>query len=46
LISWDITAMLVPDIECGRGQNVVMNLLRRATILEDEGDRLLAARGW
>ena len=45
LVSWDITVTLVPDIECGPGQNVVMNLLRRATILEDERDRLLAVGG-
>jgi hypothetical protein len=45
LVSWDITVMLVSDIECGPGQNVVMNLLRRATIFEDERDRLLAVRG-
>jgi hypothetical protein len=46
LVGWDLTVMLVPDIECGPGQNVVMNLLSRATIFEDERDRLLVVRNW
>jgi hypothetical protein len=44
LISRDVTVRLIPNIECGRSQNVVMNLLRRATILEDEGHSFFAGR--
>ena len=45
LVSRDFATMLVPDIKCCPGQNVVMNLLRRATILEYQCDRLLALWG-
>ena len=46
LVGWDFTVMLVPDIECSPGQNIVMDLLRRAAIFEDQRHRLLAVRGW
>jgi hypothetical protein len=46
LVGRDLTTMLVPDVECGPGQNVIMNLLGRPAILEDEGDRFLAAQDW
>lgn len=44
LIYGYLTAMLVPDEERGRRENVVMNLLRWAAIFEDQRDRLLVAR--
>ena len=44
LIDRYLTAMLVPDEERGRRENVVMNLLRWAAIFEDQRDRLLVAR--
>ena len=44
LINRYLTAMLVPDEERGRRENVVMNLLRWAAIFEDQRDRLLVAR--
>jgi hypothetical protein len=37
--------MLVPDIQCGARQEVIVNLLRRATVLEDKCDRILALQG-
>jgi hypothetical protein len=42
----DFTMMPVPDIERGPSQNIVMNLLRRAAILKEESNRLLAVWGW
>jgi hypothetical protein len=37
--------MLISDIKCGARQDVIMNLLRRATVLEDKCDRILALQG-
>ncbi len=45
LASGDIAAIWVPDVERGPGQKVVVNLLRRAAVFEDERDRNLAAWG-
>jgi hypothetical protein len=36
--------VLVADIESGPGENVVMNLLRGTTILEDQGNCLFNGR--
>jgi hypothetical protein len=46
LVDWDFLAMLVPDIQSCPRQHIVMNLLGRAAILEDEGDCILAGREW
>jgi hypothetical protein len=46
LAGWDIAAIWVADIERGPGQKVVVNLLGRAAVFEDERDRILAAWGW
>jgi hypothetical protein len=45
LVDGDIAAMLVADVESGPGQSVVVNLLRRATVLEDERDSILVLKG-
>jgi hypothetical protein len=37
--------MLIPDIKCGARQDVIMNLLRKATVFEDKCDRILALQG-
>jgi hypothetical protein len=46
LVKRDDAALLILDVECGPGEKVVMNLLRRAAILEDERDRIFAGRRW
>ena len=45
LIKRYIAVMLVPDIECGARQEVIMNLQRIATVFEDKCDRVLALQG-
>jgi hypothetical protein len=44
LVSGDFTMVPVLDKERGPGEKVVMNLQRRASILEEEIHRLLASR--
>lgn len=44
LVRGDGAVMLIPDIERGPGQDVVMNLLRRAAIFEDQRHSFLAGR--
>jgi hypothetical protein len=45
LVNRYITAVLVPDIECGARQNVVMDLLRRAAVFEDKRGHFLTLGG-
>jgi hypothetical protein len=45
LVDRYIAVMLVPDIECGVRQNVVMDLLRRAAVFEDKRGRFLTLGG-
>jgi len=45
LVDWDIATVLIADVESGPGQGVVVNLLRRATVFEDERDGVLVLRG-
>jgi hypothetical protein len=41
LVDRDIAAMLIADVESGPGQGIVVNLLRGATVFEDERDGIL-----
>jgi hypothetical protein len=45
LVKRYIAVMLIPDIKCGARQEVIMNLLRRATVSEDKCDRVLTLQG-
>ena len=45
LVKWYIAVMLVPHIKCGARQEIIVNLLRRATVLEDKCDHVLALQG-
>jgi hypothetical protein len=45
LINRNVMAALISDIKCGARQDVVMDLLRRAAVFEDERDCILALRG-
>ena len=44
LVRGNDAVMLIADVECGRRQNIVMNLLRRAAVFEDQRDRILTGR--
>jgi len=46
VVDGDVAAMSVADVEGRAGQGVVVNLFRRAAILEDESDCLFVFRRW
>lgn len=45
LVDRDVAPILVLNIQGGPGQNVVMNMLRRTAVFENECDWRLARRG-
>jgi hypothetical protein len=46
LVEWDYPAALVKDIKSGSGEEVVIDLLRRATVFKDKRNRNIAVRRW